>query len=524
MRAPTPEPAELPSAPMREVELKFRVSPPFRVPDLTGEGSEVAAVAKAEVRELVAVYWDTNDLRLAREGITIRHRAGEDAASDGWHLKLPVQDAGVPDGGAGVRDEIHERGPDDNVPPSLRDLVEVYLRGAALGPVATLQTIRSAHELLDPAGNVVAELTDDLVSVINQGHTAARFREIEVEDRGGGLAVLEGVGTLLLAAGAVGGEFVPKVVRALGPQATAEPDPPRPADVHPTDSARAGVEATLRRYVRTFMTNDLAVRRESADGVHQMRVAARRLRSALKTFRPLLDGDWANDLRDELKWVADSLGRFRDAEVLLARLLDSLDALPPELVVGEVRSAIQTAVGHDLALGSEVALETLRSARYLRLVDRLVAAACDPMTTPHAESSAREVLPELVGSEWQRLAKGAARVRRPEAANDDWHRTRIAAKQVRYSAEAVVPIFGKPAKKLARLAEDVQELLGDHQDAVVAADALRRMAATPGSGSYAFTLGLLFAQQTAVIERTRHDFPILWSRASDPRHRKWLRH
>ena len=507
---------------MREVEMKFRVSPPFQLPELVGDKTGIAAVSKGQVKELCAVYWDTSDLRLAREGITLRHRSGEGAA-DGWHLKLPVHEAGVPDASTGTRDEIHETGPDDHVPAALRDLVEVYLRAAVLGPVATLQTIRTSYQLLDDSGRPLAELVDDLVAVINQGHVAGRFRELEVEDAGGGLGLLDDVGTVLRAAGAVGGEFVPKVVRALGPRATADPDPPKPTAVDLQDPARLAVQAVLRRYIRAFMANDQAVRRGAEDGVHQMRVAARRLRSALKTFRPLVDADWAQSLRSELAWVADSLGGARDAEVLLARLRTDLDALPADLVIGPVRAKIEQAVGGDLATATDVAMQTLRSERYLALVDRLVAAGWDPMTTAAAERSVSEVMPELISDAWTKLAKGADRVRRRRATNDDWHQTRIAAKRARYSAEAVSPFFGKPARTLARQAEAVQELLGEHQDAVVAADVLRRLAVAPRSGSIAFTLGLLHARQQQVIARTRDDFPALWSGANDSRHRKWLR-
>src|SRR5947208_8284414 len=165
---------------MREVELKFRVSPPFRIPELTGERTGVSSVSKAQVKELVAVYWDTSDLRLAREGITLRHRSGE-GDGDGWHLKLPVQEAGVPDASTGVREELHETGDNDAVPVPLQELVTVQVRGAVLGPVATLVTSRSTYLLRGSANEVRAELTDDVVAVLNQGHVAGRFREIEVE-------------------------------------------------------------------------------------------------------------------------------------------------------------------------------------------------------------------------------------------------------------------------------------------------------------------------------------------------------
>src|SRR5690348_12726600 len=81
---------------MREVEAKFRVHPAFEIPPLAGRATGVAEVGDAVAQELRAVYWDTSDLRLAREGITLRHRAGE-GANDGWHLKLPVYEATIPD-------------------------------------------------------------------------------------------------------------------------------------------------------------------------------------------------------------------------------------------------------------------------------------------------------------------------------------------------------------------------------------------------------------------------------------------
>jgi CHAD domain-containing protein len=392
-----------------------------------------------------------------------------------------------------------------------------------LGPVATLVSTRSAYELLDGEGVLLAELTDDLVSVLNQGHVAARFREIEVEDRGGGLDVLTAVGTALRAAGAVGGEFVPKVVRALGPQATADPDPPKPGPVGLDEPARLAVQSILRRYVRLMMSQDPAVRRGLPESVHQMRVAARRLRSALKTFGPLVDDVWAKSLREELKWVADSLGAARDNEVLLERLLRDLDALPASDVLASARNRIETELGGDLVAARAHAVEVLGSERYLALIDRLVDAAWEPMTTGLAESASAGALAECVGSAWKRLARDAARVRRSDATDEQWHEARIAAKQVRYAAEAVVPFYGKAAKGLAVQAEGVQELLGEHQDAAIASTVLRRLATGARAGGSAFTLGLLYAEQQRVIERTRAKFPALWAEAAKPRHRKWLR-
>ncbi|MDQ1746719.1 MAG: hypothetical protein QOD07_982 [Frankiaceae bacterium] len=512
---------------MREVEAKFRVHAAYRLPEVAGHAAGVAAMDAPVAQELRAVYWDSADLRLAREGITLRHRSGE-GDKDGWHLKLPVHEAGVPDAGTGTREELHATGPDDAVPDELRSLVAVHLRSAVVGPVATLVTARSTYALRDADGNVVAELTDDLVSVLNQGHVAAKFREIEVEDAGGGIDVLRAVGDVLRSAGAVGGEFVPKVVRALGPRATADPDPPKPEPVALDDPARLAVVAVLRRYVRAFMAQDPAVRRERPDSIHQMRVAARRLRSALKTFGPLVDDVWAKSLREELKWVADSLGAARDNEVLLARLQRDLDALPVELVLGPVRARIDAHLGGDLVRARIAAAETLETERYLALVDRLVDAAWDPMTTGLAEETTGRALPECVGSAWKRLARDAARLRRPStteksATEEDWHEARIAAKQVRYACEAVAPFFGKAAKALAVRAEEVQEVLGEHQDAAIASAVLRRLAVAPRPTTGGFTLGLLYARQRDAMAAAQSQFTGVWAETAKDKYRKWLR-
>jgi inorganic triphosphatase YgiF len=510
------------SAPFREVEAKFRVHPPFELPVLAAERTGVASADQARDEQLRAIYWDTSDLRLAREGVTLRHRSGEGSGKDGWHLKLPIREGRVPDASIGARDELHEHGDTDEIPDALRDLVTPWTRTAVIGPVATLVTQRTAYLLRDRDGAPVVELTDDLVSVLSSGHVAGRFREIEVEDRGGGVEAIEAVGDVLRAHGAVGGEFLPKVVRALGPQATADPDPPLPAHVDHDEPARCAVRDVLRRNVRSLISFDVAVRRDRPDAVHQMRVTARRIRSTMKTFGSLLDPEWADSLRAELKWLADALAGARDSEVLLERLTSDLDALPQELVVGPVRTKIEQEISGRLEAGADHVLATLRSERYIVLLERLVDAAWEPMTSPAGEEAIATAVPRLVAASWERLAKSARGLRKPTATDEDWHRVRIRAKQLRYTCDAVVPIFGKPAKKLSQQAELVQEVLGEHQDAVIAADTLRAMATSRGAGTVAFTLGLLHARQTEAVAAARAEFRRTWAAASRSRHRRWL--
>jgi CHAD domain-containing protein len=504
-----------------EVEAKFRVHPPFELPPLNGERTGAASTDEPVRRELRAVYWDTSDLRLAREGITLRHRSGEGGDKDGWHLKLPVLGARVPDASTASRDELHAAGGEDRIPDELRELVTAWARAAVLGPVATLVTQRTTFVLRDQSGGALAEVTDDLVSVLNAGHVAGRFREIEVEDVGGGAAVLEAVGAVLRSGGAVGGQFVPKVVRALGPQATAAADPPPPAAVSPGDPVRLVVREALRRYVRDLLTQDVVVRRGGDDGVHQMRVAARRLRSAMKTFRPLLDRNWTDSLRAELKWLADSLGGARDSEVMLERLVADLDRLPADLVVGPVRARLDQVLGGDLVRHSSSVLKTLRSERYVALLERLVDAAWEPLTTPVAETPAGDAIRELLTRSWSRLSRDVDRLDRPSATDEEWHRARIDTKQMRYACDAVEPVAGSGAKRLSRRLAKLQDALGEHQDTVMARRVLRTIATGPRGGTVAFTIGLLYARQQEAAARSRARFRRLWVEAARSRHRRW---
>jgi CHAD domain-containing protein len=506
----------------REIEAKFRVHPPFEIPDLLDPRTGAASIDSPVSHELRAVYWDTSDLRLAREGITLRHRDGEGASKDGWHLKLPIREGRVPDASTSSRDEVHVAGPSDQVPQELRSLVLPWSRTAVLGPVATLRTQRTAYLLRDAAGSPLVELTDDLVSVVSSGHVAGRFREIEVENRGGGYAAIDAVGALLRAGGAVGGEFVPKVVRALGPQATADPDPPLPQRVGLDEPARVAVRDMLRRDVRGLVGLDLAVRRGVEDGVHQMRITARRLRSVLKTFRPLLDPEWAGSLRRELSWLADSLGQARDHEVLLHRITAQLDELSADLIVGPVRARLEQVLGEGLASGHESAATMLDSERYVVLLERLVDAGWEPLTSPAAEKPTATVIPALLRESWRGLSSDVKKLDAAGADTKAWHKARIEAKRLRYCCDAAAPIFGKPAKELSRQSKRLTETLGEHQDAVIAADQLRQIATARGGATVAFTLGLLYAEQVDAAAAARKKFWREWEEASRARYRRWL--
>lgn len=505
---------------MREIETKLDVHGAFVVPDLVDDASGIHADVVQPRVSLRAAYYDAADLRLARAGVTLRHRTGEGAPR--WTLKLPR-----PTVGTGLdRDELSVEGTAARVPASLAELVTARLRGEALKPVALLRTLRTTHLLLDEGGIALAEVVDDTVSLLEGRTVVTRFREVEVELRdgvdGAERAASSAVDTLV-AAGAVVSRQVPKLVRALGPGATGPDDLPPLLPVGKKDPALALVRRALADGVRRLVETDPGVRRDSPDAVHQMRVACRRLRSDLRTFRPLLADPRMERLRIELAWLADCLGASRDLEVLRERLaqtavsdrLSPLDAVAVA-TVDELLAAQQGDARPDV-------LAALASPRYVALLDLLVAVAREPVGSDRAGERCADALPDLVGTTWGHLAKRAKKLHLDDP-DDDWHRVRILAKRARYAAEVAAVVLGGPAKRTAKAATAVQTLIGEHQDAAVAAERVLELPAErPTDLELAVTCGRLAERERAAVTAARLAFLELWPEASGAKTTAWMR-
>jgi CHAD domain-containing protein len=491
-------------------------------PDLD-ELPGVARVPRPERQELDAVYFDTADLRLARARVTLRRRTG--GSDEGWHVKLPL--------GGDDREEV--RAPLGravrSVPVRLARLVRVHTRDADLVPVARISTRRTVRRLVGADGQVLAEVADDhvdaeklLAGADGDPDRPVAWREVEVELVEGDRDLLAAAGKVLVAAGAEPAAGRSKLayvlqVSAADGAAGRSPGPRTPAgDV---------VLAHLREQVGQIVWWDPQVRRDVEDSVHKMRVATRRLRSALATYRPLLDRDVTEPLRDELKWLGGVLGEARDAEVLLARLLGALDAEPREAVVGPVRRRVGTELrGRYRSAHAEV-VAALDGDRYLALLASLDALLEDPWLAGNARLDAATVLPARVRKAWKRVR---SRVQEAEAAattaerDTALHEARKAAKRARYAGESVAPALGAPAARFASAMEDVQEVLGEHQDGVVTRRLLLGLAATAqDAGESTFTYGRLHAREEARAQDGLRAFDDLWPSASRAKLRRWLR-
>ena len=256
---------------------------------------------------------------------------------------------------------------------------------------------------------------------------------------------------------------------------------------------------------------------EDAEAVHQARVATRRMRSDLRTFRPLVDRAWADSIRDELRWLAGVLGEVRDTDVLLARLhvqaaeLEDADRAASAVLLGRLED--------QRATRRAVLVAALEGDRYREIAHVLEKAIAAPMLTTEADRPATEVLPRLVAAPWGKL-RNAVKDLSANPSDDDLHAIRIGAKKTRYAAEAAEAVCGKPARQLARALAGVQTVLGDLQDAVVAEEWLR--SAPAGKGRDAIVAGQLVAAQRRAAAKARASFPRAWKAASKKSLRSWL--
>ncbi|HLL65407.1 MAG TPA: CYTH and CHAD domain-containing protein [Micromonosporaceae bacterium] len=510
-----------------ESERKYQTPKKFTFPDLAGLAKKAGITQCGDVatHELDATYFDTEDLRLARNRITLRRRSG--GTDEGWHLKTP----------GGGDDRTEHRLPltdDEQVPDELLALVRAVVRDRPLRPVARLRTRRREYPLQDETGRVLALLADDRVHA-DAFDQQQNWREVEVELVEGDRPVLKALDKRLRAAGAAPATGPSKLARALGDRLSQRP-PAAGADGKQPRAVRA-VVAYVREQRDAIIANDAAVRRGDPAAVHAMRVATRRLRSTFRTFRGgLWERERTEALRGELSWLADKLGGVRDRQVMAARLHKAVAAEPPEVVVGPVDERIAEQLDSDLQDGRQELDRALGEARYFALLDELDRLVDDP---PATGVRGRWVRRKAVGPlrraddllDQATAPAGAAQEADPEAAsdrehdrNEHLHDARKAYKQARYAVEVFVPLEGAPARQLVKRLVALQDVLGDHQDSVITGELLREYAdRAHTAGESAFTYGVLYARQQAAGEAVLARLPETRHAAASRKLRSWLR-
>jgi CHAD domain-containing protein len=260
---------------------------------------------------------------------------------------------------------------------------------------------------------------------------------------------------------------------------------------------------------------DAQMRTGDAAGVHRTRVACRRLRGVLVSFRPLFDEETTDPIADEVQWLARSLGGARDEFVVQERIRRLLDEEPPDLVAGPVATRLGTTYGDRVHVPG-----VLLTQRYRDLRTALDALVAEPAWSDLAEKPATKVLPERLDSEWQRLRKRHAAV--VDDPHDDvaLHDLRKAAKRFRYAAETVEPVVGKPARRAAAAAKRLTEHLGERHDTVASRAQLVVLAdAAASAGEPTFTYGRLHAREQRRADELDEGLADVWKRVTGPARR-----
>jgi triphosphatase len=465
-----------------EIELKFLCAP--------ADLAAVLAAAPAgddDVRELISVYFDTPAHDLQKAGASLRVRQSKAGRVQTFKR------------GAGLAREEHEAPVEGDRPdPQLGPLRELLPEGAAAALAPAFDVRITRRQRLIRYGEAQIELALDLGEV-REGGRAAPISEVELELKAGEPAALFALARELSAAAPLYLSFEGKASRG---QALVAGDAPQGRG---RERIELAVEATVAEAFQAAARNALgqvaanaAVLREAPtpEAVHQLRVAARRLRSALSTFAPVVRDKDFDRVAAELRWLAGACDRARELDVLAAEVVEpavGMEAPPAGLAaLGEAVAAARAQAWREVS-------ETAASGRFRSLmIDALAwVETGDWLANPDAAAPARAFAAEALKTRRRKLLK---RARHLEEADDAArHRVRIQAKKLRYAAEGFAGLF--PEKAVRRFVDRlkaVQDALGALNDVATAEPLVAGLSLPPDA---AFAAGELVGLRIADKDR-----------------------
>ena len=383
-------------------------------------------------------------------------------------------------------------------PAPLEDLLFALLRREPLRAIAKLQTRRSGIRI-QPLDRPIADVVVDRVRILNTRRVVGHLNEIEVELRSGKEKEFAAIVTALREAGAYDGDSRPKVFQALNLNFSS-PCLPESAPF----SER--LKTILQKQLRDILLHDPGMRfGKDSEELHQMRVGIRRFRALLRASRVLLEPEWYASLQEELRWLGAKLGTVRDQDVLIEQLYTEAHILPP--AERKMFERLLTTFETHRSQARRQLLDTLRSDRYLDLLSRLERAAQAPALRDAPESS----LIHLAAQEFKELVKAGKRGT-ADPSDRELHQLRIRTKRTRYAAELALETMGKPAIRFVRQTKRNQDILGEHQDAVVTEERLRQLLHTTRGVKTAFAIGQIVERLRARRRRTKAIFPREWAK------------
>jgi triphosphatase len=442
-------------------------------------------------RELRDVYYDTEDWRLYRAGYALRVRRDNESAEATMKALMPSE------GGIRRRREISEplKGVQTpkGIPGPVGERVRRVAGSADLRPLFEVSTRRrtfalcsetpSSGEIVeDTSGNirlqnseqdaiVLAEVALDESEIFANGGDSTHLSRVEVEV-GSDAAIHDGVRdfvevlkealklrptrTSKFRTGLSVAGLSPEVALDLGP-----------TEIDATLSCGGVAFAILRRHFGQMLAHEPGVRLgEDPEELHDMRVATRRLRAALKLYSDFLPKRAERYERD-LRWVAGALGEVRDLDVHLEGLSEEASRN------GEILEELVSLLRERRNEARRGMLEALDSNRYERLIASF-SATLRRGRSPTPTSPILEVAPNLIRDRYKKVRKSANRLSE-DSPPEHYHDLRKKGKRLRYALEPLQEIYGKQAKKMVKLLKKTQDDLGDHQDFIVASGLMEEL-------------------------------------------------
>ncbi|HNP62255.1 MAG TPA: CYTH and CHAD domain-containing protein [Nitrospirales bacterium] len=463
-----------------EEEKKFRIPPGFQLPPDMGE--------PIPPRVFTSTYFDSEHHRLGQLGLTLRKRVEQSHGV--WQLKLPS---------GGNRLELEIASGSRSIPGEFQDLLRSFFRKQEAVQIGKLRTRRKGVRIRKD-GQVIAELVQDSVALIRDKRIVHSFQEVEVELQGGTDTQLNPVRKILLHAGAEEKPLQPKIFQALQlpyPLTVKFSDSSAP----PTDHIRESLQS---QYLQ-MLQNDPGTRLgRDSEALHQMRVATRRMRAIIRAVSAFLAPQWTEPVRQELAWVGSLLGEVRDWDVLLESFHQNFHDFSPS----EQRSfhTILKNFDDQRSVARAKLLEGLGSDRYLNLLTHFENSLIHLPFQPNPFT-----LTELARKAFQKI-QDRANTSDSLFRKSELHHTRRLLKRARYAVELAEPLLGKRAKRFIQQAKVVQDLLGFHQDAVVAEQRLLAFKNHSRGTGVAYVTGLMVERLRNQQSQVYQQIPKQWQK------------
>ena len=466
-------------------------------------------LAPPKTRVLLDEYLDTTDWAFHRARFALRMRDADGA------VEATLKSFGDQSDGPYRRREINEPLDRAGQAALLASAGPVARRVRAVvgpGELRGLFALRTERRTFDVHANggpgPIAEVALDATEVETAGGSPLALRRIEVELADP--AALAAVEELAAALGSVEGfERASTSKFAIGLAATGRsptgPPDLGPSRVDPASTLGAVAYAALRTQFAVFLANEPGTRLgEDIEALHDMRVATRRLRTAVSVFSATLPPELLA-VRPDFGWVADALGEVRDLDVQLSWLRAEAAAL------AGVEAAPLAPLIETLDVQREGArtrmLAALDSPRYASLVDVVTGMLRAGETTPAGGTPAARMAPDLLRRRWRRFNR-VARELGPDSANEDYHDARLRAKRIRYATEFTAGLYGGATHPFVAALKQAQDELGRRQDAVTTLHLLERIATDESlPTSTVLAMGRLAEGEREVVRSVGEVFP-----------------